>query len=490
MGSDPSAEPVVVAVDISSSGLRCTAHRRDLSIVDSESEELATTALADGTSTQSWADISAALDEGLAHIGRRHANISAIVLSGTASNFTVADRSDGAAAGSTPAEALLWSDHRASPFQAEASAFAAVSGSFRRTLCPDNVSYWPAKLRWAMAAADASTRRALFFAGVKDLSFARLTGRQWTDPMTAAATGVFDSEQFCWDGPLLAAAGATDGQLPQVRPATASAPILPTVADRLGLSPSTAVVVGGMDGPLAQLGAAGLQTAVGSCTIGTTLAFRMGSSDRLVDRQQRVWCYPVLDNFWVSGGAGSNGGNVLTWLADVTGRTGRLSELVAAAFEVQLDPDVLFVPYLNGERAPLWDNSLRASIIGLAAHHTAVDIARAALDGVAAAAIELATAVKDLAGQPQEVRLTGGFLGSASWAQLMTDALGVPTCIPQPEAATSVGAAMIAWLAVDPTSCIATPPAMDHRTPSPDIYTLLTAKAARTHAFRHWLTPN
>jgi sugar (pentulose or hexulose) kinase len=108
------------------------------------------------------------------------------------------------------------------------------------------------------------------------------------------------------------------------------------------------------------------------------------------------------------------------------------------------------------------------------------------LDGVAAAAIELAAAVTDATGSPDEVRLTGGFLGNNAWAQLMTDALGLPTSIPQPEAATSTGAAMIGWLASDPARGITPPGAADQRRPRPVAHQLLAAKSLRARRFREW----
>ena len=73
------------------------------------------------------------------------------------------------------------------------------------------------------------------FAGAKDLLFELLCGERWTDPMTAAATGVFDSLAWDWDGELLLAAGSVrPDQLPNVHDATSAAAVRPDQARALG----------------------------------------------------------------------------------------------------------------------------------------------------------------------------------------------------------------------------------------------------------------
>ena len=240
----------------------------------------------------------------------------------------------------------------------------------------------------------------------------------------------------------------TVGRLPELHEAAESAPLIPAAARDLGLPVGLPVVLGGMDGPLTQLGAAGTRKQT-SCAGRTSIAVRAGSARRSVDPARRTWCYPVTRGFWVIGGAGSNGGNLLTWLRDRIGLAATVQELADLAFSVPSDPDLTFVPYLHGERAPLWRPDLRAAFIGLGAHHSSADMTRAVLDGLAASVLELAEAVESVAGRPGRVVFTGGFMRDARWVQLMTDALGVSAAVPVPDSATSVGAGMLAWAAVE-----------------------------------------
>jgi gluconokinase len=437
---------VVLALDISSSGVRARAHAADRRVCAEHAVDLATRLAADGSSTHDLDSVLAAVRSVLRPFGTApDLRILGLSASGTASSLALAELNDGVP--QKNAEVLLWSDTRSAAVYPQLAA--QLTAAYPRTLCPPDVSYWPAKLLYLAGRSSPSPRGAI--AGVKDLVFAWLTGRLWTDPMTAGSTGIFDSQAWQWDTELLHSLHIPEAVLPEVHDATAHAPLTAQAAVILGLPAGLPVVLGGMDGPLTQLGAAGLREDIASCTIGTSIAFRTGSAQRRIDPQARTWCYPVSRSFWVLGGAGSNGGNLLTWLSDRLHLTASVAELVDRAFSVAPDPALTFVPYLHGERAPLWRSDLRAAFLGLSSRHGVPNLTRAVLEGLAASVLELAAAVESTAGTARQVVFTGGFLREPRWGQLMTDALGSPTFVPVPDVATSTGAAMIGWSAVEGT---------------------------------------
>jgi len=195
---------------------------------------------------QSWPDLAlSALDCVRQVIGESGARVAALVLSGTASCLV----SSWTEAGELrTGDVILWSDRRAVVEQRELTAL--VEASYPRTLCPAHVSYWPAKLQW-LAGRDPQRFGTKRLGGAKDLLFELLCGERWTDPMTAAATGVFDSSSWEWDDELLGVGLVRKDQLPDVNDATRSAPMRRDQARALGLPSGTPVVLGGMDGPLA-----------------------------------------------------------------------------------------------------------------------------------------------------------------------------------------------------------------------------------------------
>ena len=151
----------------------------------------------------------------------------------------------------------------------------------------------------------------------------------------------------------------------------------------------------------------------------------------------------------------------------------------------------MVLPYLNGERSPLWRDDLRGALVGLASHHGPADVARAALEGVAGAVQELAAAVEACVGEPAEVRLTGGSLADQAWAQLITDALGVVTSVPEPAEATATGAAVLGWLALGRPEPKPPFPARATQERSPDraVHAALSAKSELMRGLRKVLFP-
>jgi gluconokinase len=498
---------VVLAVDVGTSGARAFSYDERYVIQATAGAPITTISGADGSSAQAWEQVRSAIAGSIREVAARSAApVAALVLSGTASclvpcwpgpgdehragEYRAGEHRAGEhRAGEYRAgEVILWSDTRASAEQAEVDAM--MRGSYQRTVCPAHVSYWPAKLRW-LARHQPAPMASGRFTTAKDLFFELATGQRWTDPMTAASTGVFDSDGWGWDAALLAESGVSAGQLPEVRAATAHAPLRAGLAAELGLPRDLPVVLGGMDGPLAQLGAAGFAGRVATCTVGTSIAVRAMATARTPDPAQRLWCYPISGKHWVTGGAGSNGGNVLDWVARTTGAREGVGDLLREALARPADPSLVFLPYLNGERSPLWRDDLRGALIGLASHHGPADVARAALDGVAGAVQELAGAVAACVGEPAEVRLTGGFLADEHWTQLVTDALGVVTSVPEPPEATATGAAVLGWLALGHPEPEPPFPARATKERSPDgaAHAALVAKSALMRELRARLFP-
>jgi xylulokinase len=87
----------------------------------------------------------------------------------------------------------------------------------------------------------------------------------------------------------------------------------------------------------------------------------------------------------------------------------------------------LFLPYLAGERAPVWRADLAGAFRGLLARHTADDLLWGVLEGVGHAVRDILWAAAGGSGeQPSEVRLAGGGARSDAWCQLKADILGLP----------------------------------------------------------------
>jgi xylulokinase len=113
--------------------------------------------------------------------------------------------------------------------------------------------------------------------------------------------------------------------------------------------------------------------------------------------------------------------------------------------------DVLFVPYLNGERAPVMQPEASGVFFGLRSHHGRAHLARAVLEGIAYSLNDCYQTMFGLVeDKPRFLVMTGGGAHSLLWTQILADVLGRPVDIVEDPGA-AVGAAWIAHSAVDGT---------------------------------------
>lgn len=144
------------------------------------------------------------------------------------------------------------------------------------------------------------------------------------------------------------------------------------------------------------------------------------------------------------GGPSQAGGDTLDWVLALLGGLDDRGRALARAPRVAAP--LLFLPYLQGERTPYWDASLRGAFIGLHRSHGPADLLHAVMQGVAflnRIVLERATAA---AGVPvSELRFGGGGAANAAWCQIKADVLGCDVVVPAGEEHGLAGAAMVAW---------------------------------------------
>jgi xylulokinase len=85
---------------------------------------------------------------------------------------------------------------------------------------------------------------------------------------------------------------------------------------------------------------------------------------------------------------------------------------------------LLYLPYLAGERSPIWDPYARGVLFGLNMSHRKGDIVRAFLEGVAFAARDnFDTFEGILSKRIDDVKMSGGGSRSALWREITSDIL-------------------------------------------------------------------
>jgi len=235
-------------------------------------------------------------------------------------------------------------------------------------------------------------------------------------------------------------------------PSTHVLALVPAAADELGVPADTPVVVGGADGPLANLGVGAVRPGVGACSIGTSGALRVMVERPGVDPQGRVFCYALTAERWTVGGAINNGGVVLQWahdaLAPDLGEPAAVALLELAARVPAGSDGLLMLPYLLSERAPHWSALPRGAYVGLTRAHRREHMVRAAVEGVCLQLALVLRSLREAGGEVRELRATGGFARSPFWRQLLTDALGMEVGFPEASEGSCLGAALLGMQAL------------------------------------------
>jgi xylulokinase len=142
-------------------------------------------------------------------------------------------------------------------------------------------------------------------------------------------------------------------------------------------------------------------------------------------------------------GPTQSGGASVAWLAQLLGQSTAGISALAAGANLRATP--LFLPHLEGERAPLWDAASRGSFAGLSSAAGAAELARSVLEGVAYSA-RLAFDALEQSGActPDIIHHSGGGAASDLWGQIRADVLGKPLRRTAMRDAGVLGAAMMA----------------------------------------------
>ena len=264
--------------------------------------------------------------------------------------------------------------------------------------------------------------------------------------LTGEAATSFQGHDAVLDAAALDAAGVRAGQVPPSRPfGTRLGGLRPGVARALGLRAGTPVVAGVNDGTASMLGA-GLRSAGDAVDTGGTSGGIAIYTDRPVSVEGLFLAPAPLPGRWVVGGAMAALGASVDWLrTSVLGDRWSIEELFAEAAAVPAGSEgLVFLPYLAGERAPVFDEGARGAFAGLTLAHGRGHLVRAALEGAAFAMRHIVEPLAAAGAPVAELRLAGRPTPGDLWGRIKADVLGVPVAVPVVGETAVLGAAILA----------------------------------------------
>ena len=361
-----------------------------------------------------------------------------------------------AADGMPLTNALTWMDTRAS---AEAQALWATPEGKRiygATGTPVAAMSPLAKLLWIRRNQPKIFQTAYKFVSLKEWVWYHWFGEWAVDASIASATGMYNLRERSWDADALARAGIGPERLSRIVPTTYTRGGLRVPQlHAAGIDPAAQINVGASDGVLANLGVGAIDEHTMVLTIGTSLAARSGTRQPVTDEATELFCYVLDAERFIAGGPSNSGGIVLDWLYHKVLGPGAqrqppgddgFTRMIAAAEHARAD-NLLCLPYVAGERAPLWQADARAVYFGLDLEDTAATLARAAVEGIIYNAYWIASGLIERLGAPRQVLATGRVLEIDWIRQLTADVFGIPVQYRGAIDASVLGAATLANIA-------------------------------------------
>jgi len=428
-----SATDAVLGVDVGTTAVKAAVVAADGRVLGTGSAEYPTHYPRPGWVEQDpedwWRAACGAIQAALADGGRR--DMAAVCVSAQAPTLLPLD-----SRGRPLRRALIWMDRRA---EAEAERLRGTLGEelVRRVTGNRIDPYYVApKLLWFREHEPELHARARAYVQATGYVVHRLTGELTLDREHASLLSLRDLERETWSERLCEAVGVTPELFPRlVSGHEIAGHVTDDAATGTGLPAGTPVTGGTVDGPAAALEAGVIDEGQAAEMTGTSTVLILPSA-RPRSEPALVAMRHAAPGRWLLLGAMVASGGSLRWLRDLLGEQSFDSLTAEAEAEPAGANGLVFLPYMMGERSPIWDSDARGVFVGLSLASGRGSLVRAVLEGAAFAVrhnVEVAAAAGIQIG---DLRSVGGGARSRLWSQIKADVVGVPVLLPE----TSIGA--------------------------------------------------
>ncbi|MCU1353751.1 MAG: Carbohydrate kinase [Acidimicrobiales bacterium] len=456
----------VLAIDLGTGGPKVALVTVDGALTAYEYEATPLELLPDGGAEQDpeawWSAITTAVLRLLGDAPVAPADIVAVSVTSQWSGTVAVD-----AAGRHLYPAVIWMDSRGAPYVKE------VTGGRVQV-----VGYDPRKLRtwiqrtggipshsgkdsvahilWLKHERPDVYRAAHAFLEPCDYLNARICGRQVSSHDAIVAHWLTDNRDIRavhYDDRLLAWCGIDRAKLPELVPsASVVGEVLPEVADAWGLAPGTKVVTATGDVHSAVVGSGALGNYEGHLYMGTSswLSCHVPAKKTDVLNNQAALPSAIPGRYFLAN-EHEVGGGALLWLRDKAGIGADVDELNAMAAAAPAGSNgVIFTPWLNGERTPVDDHTIRGGWNNVSLSNDRNDLVRSVFEGVAYNSRWLLDVVEKFIKRPLDgLNFIGGGALSDLWCQMHADVLDrTVRRVADPQHANARGAAFVASLAL------------------------------------------
>ena len=287
----------------------------------------------------------------------------------------------------------------------------------------------------------------------------KLTGNMTQDMSQGYGLHCFDMKKGCWDEEMCEKLGIPHSLLPEIYPSHA---VVGTVTEKAsaecGLAVGTPVVAGGLDAACGTLGTGVIHPGETQEQGGQAGGMSICTDTYQAD-PRLILGYHVVPDQWLLQGGTTGGGGVMRWMEREFGdyereEGARQGKSSLTLFNEEADAvapgsdGVVFLPYMSGERSPIWDPDAKGVFYGLDFSKTKGHFIRAAMEGVAYSLRHNLEIAEQAGAEVKVLRAMGGSANSLLWTQIKSDITGKPIVVPSSDTATTLGAVILAGVGV------------------------------------------
>jgi gluconokinase len=343
---------------------------------------------------------------------------------------------------------ITWADNRSSSIAKQIKDSDDGDTIYEKSGTPIHAMAPICKIIWLRENQNDLFKKVYKFISIKEFVWFKLFGEYEIDHSIASATGLFDIEKLTWN-PLSVNLCAIKEEM-LGRPVPVDHIRQGVKVDILNTVANVPFLIGGSDGCMANIGSCAIEPGVAALTIGTSGAIRVANSKPTYNHKAMTFNYCLFPDLYISGGPINNGGVALKWyiesfLKQKLDSPDRYSAVLSELDITNAGADgLIFLPYILGERAPIWNSDSSGVFFGIRNYHTQAHFTRAVIEGISMALFSIAKAMEDCGLSIQKIHASGGFTNSPTWIQILADIFGKNFYLLNSEDASALGAAYLA----------------------------------------------
>lgn len=287
----------------------------------------------------------------------------------------------------------------------------------------------------------------------------RLTGVISQDISQGYGIHCFDMHKGCWNDEMCREIGIERSLLPDIAAChEIIGQVTPEAAVKTGLAAGTPVAAGGLDAACGTLGAGVVDAGQTQEQGGQAGGMSICIADYCAD-PRLILGFHVVPGKWLLQGGTTGGAGTLKWFEQQFGYEERelaekkgcssfeLLSRLAGTIDAGSD-GVVFLPYMAGERSPIWDANAKGVFYGLDFSKTKAHMTRAVMEGVAYSLKHNLDVAESAGAKAGTLRAMGGSANSLVWTQIKADITGKKIEVPSSDTATTLGAALLAGVGI------------------------------------------